>query len=65
MRRKLQQVHARVRFVVPVQHEGHTLALPVWVHETYSTVGEPGSADEMVASFFKWKRIPIFLGKKI
>ena len=48
VRRKLRQVHARVRAVVPVQHGGETLVMPVWVHETPAPVGEAGSADDMV-----------------
>ena len=50
MRRKLRQLHARSTAVL-VQHEGHTLAMPVWVHET-SSPGGPGSADELVHALF-------------
>jgi hypothetical protein len=50
MRRKLRQLHARSTAVL-VQHEGHTLAMPVWVHETPSP-GGPGSADELVHALF-------------
>jgi hypothetical protein len=52
VRWKLRQVHARVRAAVLMQHQGHTLALPVWVHETPSPVGGPGSADELVRALF-------------
>jgi hypothetical protein len=51
VRRKLRQLHARVSTAVLVQHEGQTLAMPVWVHETPSP-GGPGSADELVRELF-------------
>ena len=44
--------------LVPV--DGSTLVLPVWIPQHVVSPGEPGSADDMVATFFRWKRIPLF-----
>jgi hypothetical protein len=60
VKKKLRQIHAQARGTVDVTHEGTTYVMSVWVPREPVFPHEPGSADDMVATFFKWKRIPIF-----
>ena len=61
IRRKLLAIHRSVVATVPVHHDGRILLLPIFGRpSTVPAPATPGSADSLVAAFFRWQKIPIF-----
>ncbi|KAJ1476670.1 hypothetical protein T484DRAFT_1824159 [Baffinella frigidus] len=61
IRRKLLAIHRSVVATVPVKHDGRILLLPIFGRpHPVPAPATPGSADSLVAAFFRWHKISIF-----